>query len=220
MPSDRTPMDFAGASLGEHRHVCAFFDTPEDEYRVMTPFVRDGLAHGDRAIHFVAEDRDDHISRLRRGGIDVESARTRRQLEILPSEEVYTPEGTFDGVRMLARIQSILSEARPLGFGLTRIWAHAEFVGAHPASAHAFIEYESRLNDLLSTYADPVICVYDLDKTSAGMAYDVLRTHPFVIIGQVLQQNPYYVPPSQLLTELAQRANHSWSSTADPIDTR
>jgi hypothetical protein len=34
---------------------------------------------------------------------------------------------------------------------------------------------------------------------------DVLRTHPMVIIGGVLQENPLYVPPTEYLRELQSR---------------
>jgi len=68
-----------------------------------------------------------------------------------------------------------------------------------------FIEYESRLNYLLLRYEDPVICTYDLSQISAGVAVDVLRTHPLAIIGNVLHENPFFVPPDTLLMELRDR---------------
>ena len=34
---------------------------------------------------------------------------------------------------------------------------------------------------------------------------DILRTHPMVIIGGVLQANPFWVPPDQFLRELESR---------------
>ena len=35
---------------------------------------------------------------------------------------------------------------------------------------------------------------------------DILRTHPMVIVGGVLQQNPFFVPPDRFLEELRARA--------------
>ena len=205
MASDQSPVTLAGVSLGDHRHVCAFFNSADDEYRVMTPFIQEGLTRGDRAVHFVAGDSDDHVRRLRRGGIDVDTAQSQRQLEILRSEDIYQPDGTFNGSRMLDSVQGLLSETPALGFGLTRLWAHAEFICAAGTSALEFIEYETRLNYILPRYADPVVCVYDLAKTSAGVAFDVLRIHPVVIVGDVLQDNPYFVAPDLLLGELEER---------------
>ena len=34
---------------------------------------------------------------------------------------------------------------------------------------------------------------------------DILRTHPLVIIGGTLQNNPFYIPPDQFLQELRSR---------------
>jgi hypothetical protein len=36
---------------------------------------------------------------------------------------------------------------------------------------------------------------------------DIMRTHPHVIIGGVLQENPFYVPADEFLQELGRR-NH------------
>jgi hypothetical protein len=34
---------------------------------------------------------------------------------------------------------------------------------------------------------------------------DILRTHPVAIIGGVLQDNPFFVPPDEFLRELRER---------------
>jgi hypothetical protein len=34
---------------------------------------------------------------------------------------------------------------------------------------------------------------------------DALRTHPVVLIGGLLQENPYFVPPDQFLLEIKDR---------------
>jgi len=34
---------------------------------------------------------------------------------------------------------------------------------------------------------------------------DIMRTHPMVIIGGALFENPFYVPPDQMLKELRER---------------
>lgn len=34
---------------------------------------------------------------------------------------------------------------------------------------------------------------------------DILRTHPMVIIGGILQENQFFVPPDEFLQELRER---------------
>jgi hypothetical protein len=71
------------------------------------------------------------------------------------------------------------------------------------------IEYESRLNDTLDKYQHPVCCTYDVSRFSASVIMDALRVHPLVIIGGILQENPFYVPPAEFLRELRDRQTRS-----------
>jgi hypothetical protein len=79
-------------------------------------------------------------------------------------------------------------------------WALGEFPGVED-----LVEYETRINDFLPRYDDLVVCAYDLSRFGAGVMMDVLRTHPLVIIGGFLQENPFFVPPDELLRELRAR---------------
>ena len=55
------PISFAGSQLAETRHVCAFFHSEEEEYRVLLPFIKDGFACGHKAVHVVnAGQRGEH----------------------------------------------------------------------------------------------------------------------------------------------------------------
>jgi hypothetical protein len=58
---------------------------------------------------------------------------------------------------------------------------------------------------VIPKYDSPVICTYDLTKFGASVVMDALRTHPFVIIGGLLQENPFFVSPDQLLREIGER---------------
>lgn len=65
------PVHLAGATLGEHRHVCAFFNGPDEEYRVMLPFMKEGMERGEKAFHVVDPKlREEHLRRLQSVGID------------------------------------------------------------------------------------------------------------------------------------------------------
>jgi len=41
-----------------------------------------------------------------------------------------------------------------------------------------------------------------------------MRTHPMVIIGGILQQNPFFVPPDEFLSEFRQRRSRRSDSPA------
>jgi hypothetical protein len=68
MKSATTPIPFAGSQLRDIRHVCAFFNSDEEEYRVLLPFIKDGFQCGDKAVHVVNPGQhQDHLHRLAGG---------------------------------------------------------------------------------------------------------------------------------------------------------
>src|ERR1700716_4143426 len=59
----------AGAVIDRKRHVCAFFNSKEEEYRVLMPFIKEGFEQGDRAFHILdASRRQEHMRRLKDAG--------------------------------------------------------------------------------------------------------------------------------------------------------
>jgi len=67
------------------------------------------------------------------------------------------------------------------------------------------VEYEARADAKLRKFRGPLICAYDLTQFGASVVMDVLRTHRTVIVGGVLQENPFFVPPEQFLLEIKAR---------------
>jgi hypothetical protein len=106
---------------------------------------------------------------------------------------------------MLALIQEVLENGRSRGFGMTRLWANMEWALEDLPGVHDIIEYETRLNKFLPGYDDIIVCTYDLNKFSAPIVIDIMRTHPQVIISGVLHENPFYMPPDEFLDELRSR---------------
>jgi hypothetical protein len=50
-----------------------------------------------------------------------------------------------------------------------------------------------------------VICTYHLGQFGGDTIMDIVRTHPMIIIGGILQQNPFFVPPGEFLREFSER---------------
>ncbi|MCU1382572.1 MAG: sensory transduction histidine kinase [Acidobacteria bacterium] len=206
MPSPARTVNLAGREIGCSCHACAFFHTDDQFYRVLLPFIREGFAAGDRAVHIVdPAKRDRHVQTLAAAGIDAERSQDTRQLEVRRWEEAYLRGGHFDQDAMLALIQEVLEEGRRQNFPMTRLVANMEWALEDQPGVGDIVEYESRLNYILPRYNDTVVCTYDLAKFSALAVMDILRTHPMVIVGEVMQENPFYTLPDVLLPELAAR---------------
>ncbi|HYE91170.1 MAG TPA: MEDS domain-containing protein [Terriglobales bacterium] len=152
------PIHFAGTVLERSRHICAFFASPEDEYQVTLPFVKEGLERGEKAFHIVdPAQRAAYVTRLADAGIDVPAAEARGQFELRVWEEAYLRAGHFDQNAMLALIQEVLEGGKTQGFPLTRLVAHMEWALEDRPGVDDLVEYETRLNYVLPRYRDPVV---------------------------------------------------------------
>jgi MEDS: MEthanogen/methylotroph, DcmR Sensory domain len=205
MEIDDRSLQVAGSTLGQHRHVCAFFNSIEEEHRVLRSFIKDGFDREEKALHIVDPGlREEHLKRLGEAGIDVEEAMGSGQLEVRLWQDAYLRDGRFDQDAMLTLIEQHL-QSGATGSRHIRLLAHMEWSLLDKPGVDDLLEYETRLNYVVPKYDDPVICTYDLAKFGASVVMDALRTHPVVIIGALLHENPFYAPPDQLLLELRER---------------
>jgi hypothetical protein len=216
MKSTPAPISLAGSQLGETRHVCAFFNNDEEEYRVLLPFIKDGLKSGDKAVHVLnPQQRPDHLQRLTAAGIDPEDAQRSGQLELRTNTEVYLPDGRFDQDRMLEVFEQLASGNTPGQFPVSRICCRMDWAMEDQSHVDDVIEFESRVNEVWHRHDDAVICTYHLGHFRGDAVMDIMRTHPMVIIGGILQQNPFFVPPEEFLRDFRQRrAGRTSSSSA------
>jgi hypothetical protein len=152
------PIRFAGGTLDQHRHVCAFFDSFDEELAVLGPFVREGLERGDKAYHIVDPAlRAEYQRRLDAAGIPATQAAEAGQFELATWDDAYLREGHFDQNAMLALIEEVLQGGQQKGFPLTRLVAHMEWSLQDRPGVDDLVEYETRLNYVLPRYKDPVI---------------------------------------------------------------
>lgn len=197
---------FAGSQLGEARHVCAFFHSHDEQYRVLLPFICDGFECGDKAVHVVSADRrSDHVQRLAEVGIDWTAAQRSGQFELRTNVETYLRDGRFDQDRMLETFSEMAGSSAKDGFRLSRIVCQMDWAAEGRSHLDDLVEFESRVNDVWRRHDDVVICVYDLAKFGGDTVMDIMRTHPMVLIGGIVQENPFFVPPEEFLPELRGR---------------
>jgi len=207
MTTHEHSVELAGVSLAGRNHVCAFFTTIDEEHRVLGSFYKDGLLRGERAAHIVdPENREEHLKRLAEAGIHVQEMTDTGQLEVLPWTDAYVRDRRFDQDAMLATVEQLIRSGAAAGYALTRLVGHhMDWLFLDKPATYNLVEYEARLNHLLSKYTDPVICNYNPSKFGAHVAMDIIRTHPLVIIGGLLRENPFFVPPDQFLDEMRER---------------
>jgi len=206
METTAQPLQFTRSTFSQRRHICAFFNSIDEQHRVLRPFMKDGFEQREKAFHLVdPEQREEHLRWLAEAGINVQEAMSTGQLEVWPWQDGPLRGGRFDQDTWLATFEQVLQSGPAAGYAQTRFFAHMEWALIDLPGVDDLIEFETQINYVVPKYEDAVICAYDLTKFSASVVMDALRTHPVVIIGGLLQGNPFFISPDQLLLEIRER---------------
>ena len=195
-------LKLAGRQTACPCHVCAFFYSKEQEESMLLPFMTEGIAAGDKCINILEKSkRPSRLAALVSAGIDVVVAEARGQLQILPWEEAHLVGGRFDQKGMLDRLDAaaeLADETHPM----TRLWSNQEWALLDVPGVKDIVEYEARFNYVWPKHNSAIVCVYDATRFSLATLTQILRAHPFAILGKELIENAAYVPPDDLLREL------------------
>jgi hypothetical protein len=58
-------------------------------------------------------------------------------------------------------------------------------------------DYESEVNRFVPKYPQVILCLYDLREFGGGLLMDLLKTHPKVLLGGFVLDNPHYLSPDE-----------------------
>lgn len=199
-----------GETLNAPIHVCAFFDSKEEQYNVILPYIQEGLERNEKVINILEQAcHHEHCQRLSDTGIPIDSPSMAQQLNILASEDTYLKDGFFGAEKMLALLEEALIEAENEGYESVRacgemVWALKDVPGTDE-----LIEYEARLNLLVPKHSCSLVCMYDVNRFNGKVLTDVLATHSHVVMNGKIYKNPYYVEPLEFLPILQSRRQRS-----------
>jgi hypothetical protein len=196
-----------GKPLEGVMHTCAFVDSRDEQYEILAPFMLEGLACNECLVTITSsQHRASHLHRLRRAGIDVEKLTGKGQLLASTFDSTYLQDGCFSPKRMLGMLQALLDGARQAGYGSLRGFGEMDWALSGLPGTEELMEYEAELNILTARFGAPLVCVYDMKQFSGGhILFDVLCTHPKVILSGQIHENPYYVPPDRFMASLSAR---------------
>jgi signal transduction histidine kinase/ActR/RegA family two-component response regulator len=186
-----------GVHIGAGDHVCAFHRSGKGA-DVLLPYVRAGLAAGDRCICLVDASESKMLQSL-----------TGRPAAELAESEIWTPSESYlrDGDFRLPRMMSFWEErvgtAIDSGsFEFVRSVGNMSWALDTKTEARELVRYESELNRFLPHYPQVMLCLYDLDQFNGEVLIGILETHPLVLLAGMVMENPYYIEPDRILTSL------------------
>jgi len=206
-PARLPPATVSGHLLTRSAHICAFFDSEQQEYACLVPYFAEGLARGEQVVTIRdASCCNQHADRLRSSGaIPVDEAIRANRLRVVASEETYLNDGVFEVERMYQMLRDLLTEAPAQGFTRVRTCGEMSWALRDMPGTDELMQYESRVNQLTQEHDCTLMCTYDVNRFSGRAIMDVLATHPMVLLGDRVYENPYYEQPAEFLQRALKR---------------
>ena len=195
-----------GETLPGPIHVCAFFDSREEQYETLLPWIKEGIEKNEEVINILdGAMHNDHCCRLSDAHIPVQEAVTRGQLKVLATDDSYLLGGTFAAERMVNILEQALIDAQNGPYGIFRGYGDMEWALKNLPGTDELIEYEARINTFAPKYDCSIVCAYDINRFSGSAVADILATHPYVIMHGKIHRNPHFIEPIELLQKLIKR---------------
>ncbi len=192
-------------------HLCLIYQTREEQFASVIPFMMDGLAAGERCVYIVDErTADDVLRALGARGVDVAREMERGALRLLTKRDTYLRSGVFDPQLMIGLLFSAQEEALADGFTGLRVTGEMTWALGTETGTDRLIEYEALLNNLFPGSNALAVCQYNRKRFSPGIIRQVLCTHPIAIIGRRVCHNLYYELPEAVLGQMSEGKHVDW----------
>jgi signal transduction histidine kinase len=182
-------------------HLCQIYSAPKEWKAATSDFLATGLRQGEKCFYILDTHTADQVrALLHEQGVDVTAAEASGQLVILHESEAYTLGGYFDPDRMIANAINITEMAITEGYHSIRVAGESSWVLHGYPGSDRLIEYEAKLNrDVFPNHPIIALCQYEWQKFDLPFLLDVICTHPAIMVGTTVYENPYYVPAAEFL---------------------
>ena len=205
-PAQTPAVDFGipGVTARPGDHICALYRREKERDEILIPFLEAGLRDGEKCVCIIDSTPLPNVLASFGERFDVDGCIASHQLDLLPASEAYLRSGRFSTDEMLGywddSFGAILTDGR---FTFVRATGEMPWTLRDLPEREDFFRYESELNRLIPRYPTVILCLYDLNHFGGGIVMDLLKTHPKLLIGGRIVENPYCLTPDEFLAARA-----------------
>ena len=204
------PITICDRPLAGLRHICCFYDSPQQLASVFLPYLSEGLVSGEQVVCiFPKGEHTDLRAGLRDQGVDIEGAEAQSRFQLLTEDETYISGGIFAKDRMANMLRDVLEKARGSSFPYVRTLGEMSWALRNLPGTADLVDYEHVLNELCHTYDCTLACAYDVNAFHGRVLADALSTHSHLVLNGMIFENPHYLPPQEFKKFMARRKSGS-----------
>ncbi|HVS41555.1 MAG TPA: MEDS domain-containing protein [Candidatus Dormibacteraeota bacterium] len=196
-----TELGIGDIVLSPGDHICAFYYGAAGRDELLIPYLAEGLRTGEKCLCFVdVADRRQMLEHLRPHVSGWDSTLADEQLDVFDFKGSYLRDNRFSQEEMFHFLdQRVGAAVRDQGFPLARAAGEMTWALRTCPGVEELCAYEAKINVFAPRYPQILLCLYDLERFTGEVIVDVLKTHPKVLIGNMVIENPFYVEPDEFL---------------------
>lgn len=192
-----------GSPLGPGNHVCGFYCGLSERDEVLLPYLREGLRRGEKCVCVVDATDPEVVFAALTTEPEVDIPADSDQLDVQRSMETYLRDGAFSMNAMLDFWEASVGAAVADGYPLARTVGEMTWALRQMPGVEDLVRYESEFNRHHARYPRISLCLYDIERFSAEILVDMVKTHPRVLLRGMILDNPYYLEPDEFLASRA-----------------
>jgi anti-anti-sigma regulatory factor len=172
--------------LGDH--LCLPFASDDEQREVLTTYIADGLARGERVLYYADRTGPDVIgSWLADSGVEIDRVVDEGRLEIRSVDDSYLFGGRFEPEVAVTTLWVEVRQARDAGYPGLRISGEMTSELRPVADERTLVEFENRLSRVFRSRELAAICQYDQRLFDQAAVTGMIACHP-----QVVQIDPLH----------------------------
>jgi len=193
---DALQFGIPGLDVSPGDHICAFYLGERERDEMLLPYLRAGIRAGDKCVCLLDSTEPDALLDHLRVGIDVDGCVASDQLEVKKSTDSYLVGGGFIGSDMIEFWKRSIGAALGTGrFEFFRAVGEMTWALRDAAGVDGLLPYESELNRFGPNDPQMILCLYDLQRFGGSIIVDLLKTHPKILLGGLVIDNPHFISP-------------------------
>jgi hypothetical protein len=193
-------LGFVATRVPHGSHICQVYSSDAERDDALKMFLLRGLAvHEATACFSDVFDLSAVAPCFAAEGISLKNEQELGRFVCSGAEAVYFDAGTFEPERMYRLLVSFYERSTATGCSGARVIGEMSPSILKIKGGARLFEYEAGINSMLRDYPMTAVCQYDARRFDGATIMDVLSVHPLMFIHGSVIQNPFFVPPEQLV---------------------
>ncbi|MHB8840936.1 MAG: MEDS domain-containing protein [Candidatus Aquicultor sp.] len=174
-------------------HILHFYNSESQRLSVLKEFIKDGFRKHNKSIGVINKDDLYKVEdMLIKDDIDAGYYLIEGQLVFMAHEDYFATGGSFDEKRFSDVITGAINAAIRQGWDGANI-ANDLTWAATGSNVDAWLRFEANANNYIRTLPATCLCQYDERIIPSAVLTNLIKTHPFVILGDSIRQNPFFI---------------------------